>query len=314
MTEEAKQNTRLTTAQVADRFGIGTTDLSELRLQCDDLPIERDGFKLFYQLPVIRAFEQRQTLSVFEKVLAAERPLVMLRRMVEASGLSKVQIAGQVIHSSTDALGNQSACARGRQCDQSTQSQPTLSAQAGSGPVPDEKKTARRPLDGSHPWYVVHTKPRQEDVALENLERQGYSCYLPRLRVQKPLARKLTLIDEPMFPRYLFIGVNDLFVSKGSSPIRSTRGVSGLVRFGSDPAQIRFELLTAIFAREQLQHQKPEQPFKPGDHVTFAHGPLAGIESIYQAANGEERSMVLLRLLNRPVKLQVDTAQLRKTA
>jgi transcriptional antiterminator RfaH len=117
-----------------------------------------------------------------------------------------------------------------------------------------------------------------------------------------------------MFPRYLFIGVNDVFVSKGSSPIRSTRGVSGLVRFGSDPAQIRFELLSAIFMREQVQHQKPEQPFKPGDHVTIANGPLAGIESIYEAANGEERSMVLLRLLNRPVKLQVDTAQLRKTA
>jgi transcription elongation factor/antiterminator RfaH len=311
MTEEAKQNTRLTTAQVADRFGIGTPALSELRLQCEDLPIERDGFKLFYQLPVIRAFEQRQTLSVFEKVLAAERPLVMLRRMVEASGLSKVQIAGQLIHSSTDMLSDQGVRSAGHQ---GTQSQPALSAQAGSGPVPDEKKTARRPLDGSHPWYVVHTKPRQEDVALENLERQGYSCYLPRLRVKKPVARKLALIDEPMFPRYLFIGVNDLFVSKGSSPIRSTRGVSGLVRFGSDPAQIRFELLNAIFMREQVQHQKPEQPFKPGDHVTFAHGPLAGIESIYEAANGEERSMVLLRLLNRPVKLQVDTAQLRKTA
>jgi transcriptional antiterminator RfaH len=72
-------------------------------------------------------------------------------------------------------------------------------------------------------------------------------------------------------------------------------------------------LLNAIFMREQVKHQKPEQPFKPGDHVTFAHGPLAGIESIYEAATGEERSMVLLRLLNRPVKLQVDTAQLRKT-
>ena len=28
-------------------------------------------------------------------------------------------------------------------------------------------------------WYLIHTKPRQESVALENLERQGYQCYLP---------------------------------------------------------------------------------------------------------------------------------------
>ena len=28
-------------------------------------------------------------------------------------------------------------------------------------------------------WYVVHTKPRQEQRALVNLMQQGYECYLP---------------------------------------------------------------------------------------------------------------------------------------
>ncbi|MBK8524690.1 MAG: hypothetical protein IPL58_11685 [Betaproteobacteria bacterium] len=28
-------------------------------------------------------------------------------------------------------------------------------------------------------WYLVHTKLGQERCALENLERQGYQCYLP---------------------------------------------------------------------------------------------------------------------------------------
>ena len=44
------------------------------------------------------------------------------------------------------------------------------------------------PPDNNAPsfaWYVVHTKPRQEDKALLNLERQGYRCYLPRLTVEK---------------------------------------------------------------------------------------------------------------------------------
>ena len=34
-------------------------------------------------------------------------------------------------------------------------------------------------------WYLVHTKPRQEGLALENLERQGYECYLPTLPSEK---------------------------------------------------------------------------------------------------------------------------------
>ena len=34
-------------------------------------------------------------------------------------------------------------------------------------------------------WYLIHTKPRQELRALENLERQGYECYLPLLPTEK---------------------------------------------------------------------------------------------------------------------------------
>lgn len=83
--------------------------------------------------------------------------------------------------------------------------------------------------------------------------------------------------------------------------------------FGSEPSQIQFELLSAIFELEQAQHQQPEQPFKAGDKVTPVDGPLAGLESIYQAQTGEQRSMILLEFLNRPMNVQIVTAQLTKT-
>ena len=181
----------------------------------------------------------------------------------------------------------------------------------------DFQSSARRfskPLDGSHPWYVVHTKPRQALIALKNLGRRGYCCYLPQLKVKRPKARKLIVIDGPMFPRYLFIGADALFEKKGSSFIRSTKGVHELVRFGSEPAQIPFELLQGIFDREQAQPSSPSEPFQAGDCVRVVDGPLAGLETIYQAQTGEERSMILLKLLNRPVQVQIATAQLRKFA
>ena len=34
-------------------------------------------------------------------------------------------------------------------------------------------------------WFLIHTKPRQEGIALENLERQGYPCYLPMLAAEE---------------------------------------------------------------------------------------------------------------------------------
>lgn len=33
------------------------------------------------------------------------------------------------------------------------------------------------------PWYVVHTKVRQEQTACENLARQGYAVYMPRIKI-----------------------------------------------------------------------------------------------------------------------------------
>jgi len=308
----------LTIQDVANRLGISTSELSELRLSSDDLPIERQGFKLFYQLQIVKAYERGETVKVIERVLASDRPLVLLREIAAAAGLTKLKIGGKLVE------------------PVSPQPQPNIKLARENGgttgyhaaEVRAEVTTAERtadqsqafaprlhqPLDSSHPWYVVHTKPRQELLALENLESQGYCCYLPQLKLKKPKARKLIVIDEPMFPRYLFIGADALFEKKGTSFIRSTKGVHELVRFGTEPAEIKFELLKGIFDREQQQHSSPIDPFKAGDCVRVVDGPLAGIETIYQAETGEERSMILLKLLNRPLQVQIATAQLRKSA
>jgi len=51
-----------------------------------------------------------------------------------------------------------------------------------------------------HPRLVlIHTQPRQEHIALANLERQGYVCDLPLLRVEKIRRRKAEVVSEPMF-------------------------------------------------------------------------------------------------------------------
>jgi transcriptional antiterminator RfaH len=54
-------------------------------------------------------------------------------------------------------------------------------------------------------WHLVHTKPRLEETALVNLERQGYECYLPTLKVEKIRRGKAAIVSEALFPRYLFV-------------------------------------------------------------------------------------------------------------
>jgi len=163
-------------------------------------------------------------------------------------------------------------------------------------------------------WYLLFTKPRQEKCALENLERQGYQCYLPILPTERLRQGVLTVLDEPLFPRYLFIRLGQGSSAKSWGPIRSTRGVSRLVSFGLEPAQIDDRLIDLLRVRETSVEREPERLFKSGERVRLTEAPFAGIEGVYQMADGERRVMVLIEILSKPVAVRVAPAGLRKAS
>lgn len=70
-------------------------------------------------------------------------------------------------------------------------------------------------------WYLIYTKPRQEKSALQNLEQQGYQCYLPLLPKEKLRQGALALTGEPLFPRYLFTNLAQTL--PGSTTVRASR-------------------------------------------------------------------------------------------
>jgi len=155
-------------------------------------------------------------------------------------------------------------------------------------------------------WYVVHTKPRQEMRALDNLQNQGFVCFFPTMQVQKLRNHKLQTVTEPMFSRYLFIQLNDTTQNWG--PIRSTLGVSKLVSFGHQPAKVPPEFIA--FLRE-APPETLERMFAPGDNIQIASGPLKGLEGQYIAHDGETRAFVLVDLLGQPQKLRMSVESLR---
>ena len=159
-------------------------------------------------------------------------------------------------------------------------------------------------------WFLIYTKPRQEAVALTNLSRQGFECYLPMLKVEKIRQRKIALVAEVMFPRYLFIRLDTSGTGQSWSPIRSTLGVNQMVKFGGQPAKVDAQLIDLIRFRETSRPAKPM--FAPGDHVVVADGPFTGLEAIYQTTDAEKRSMILLEMLCKSVPMRIDTASLRK--
>ena len=161
-------------------------------------------------------------------------------------------------------------------------------------------------------WYVVHTKPMQEKCALDNLQRQGYPCYLPTLPTESLRQGVLKVKGKPLFPRYLFIRLGLENSARSWMPIRSTKGVSRLVSFGIEPARVDDGLIELLRAHEAAMQTEPERLFKHGESVRLTEVPFAGIEGIYQMADDERRVMVLIEILSKSVAVRVSPASLRR--
>ena len=147
-------------------------------------------------------------------------------------------------------------------------------------------------------------------MAQENLERQGYGVYLPKVRQMRRRRGKQEAVVEPLFPRYLFIHLDTQ--SDNWAPIRSTFGVASLVRFGSEPAQVPDELVAHLKSQEGQEglHEWAEPKMKVGDRVRVAEGPLKGVEGILLAKSGQERVMLLLEMLGKEVRTHLTTSQI----
>jgi len=132
--------------------------------------------------------------------------------------------------------------------------------------------------------------------------------------VEKIRQRLLTVEEQPLFPRYLFISLGQGDLMQSWAPIRSTKGVSKLVSFGIEPARVDDGLIDLLRMQEASIQVEPKRLFKSGECVRLTQAPFAGIEGIYQMADGERRVMVLVEILCKPVALHVAPESLRKVS
>lgn len=118
--------------------------------------------------------------------------------------------------------------------------------------------------------------------------------------------------DAHLLPRYLFIRLGRGDSAPSWASIRSTKGVSRLVSFGVEPAKVADSLVECLRAQEFSVQAESERLFKSCERVCLTQALFAGIEGIYQMADGECRVMVLIELLYKQVRVRVGLANLPK--
>ena len=146
-------------------------------------------------------------------------------------------------------------------------------------------------------WYLIKTKPRQEKIAIQNLENQGYVIFCPMAKINNRLV--------VLFPGYLFVQLN--VKTQNWSHINSTKGVSHFVKFGLNFANVPFSVIEFIQTNQHITTEKLKNlnKFKPGDKVQISDGVFNNFVAIFESYKSDERVILLINLLGREQSLSV---------
>ncbi len=128
---------------------------------------------------------------------------------------------------------------------------------------------------------------------------------MPRYLKRRRHARRVDWISAPLFPRYLFVCA-DLETQRWRS-ILSTLGVSRLVCNGDRPAFIDDRVIENLRQRENDNgFIQLEQHLQLGQKVRIVDGAFCESLGLYEGMTDRERVTVLLDLLGRKVRVDLD--------
>src|SRR2546426_1204971 len=94
----------------------------------------------------------------------------------------------------------------------------------------------------THSWYGVRTKSKFEKVSADSLAYKGYQSYLPCYRQRRRWTDRVTEIESPLFPGYVFCRFDVL----KRLPILTTPGVVSIIGIGKQPLAIPDEEIAAV--------------------------------------------------------------------
>src|SRR5215207_3329903 len=164
-------------------------------------------------------------------------------------------------------------------------------------------------------WYVVHTRPKQEDRTSTNLTTWGIETLSPKLRVNKfnEFTGKATHLVKPLFPGYIF---SRFTYNKTFHRVRYTRGVHSLVSCNDRPVPVADEIIELV--RLQIGADgfvKTMDELKPGDEVVINNGRFKNFCGVFERGmRDSDRVRIPLNTVTFQTHVVVDKAFVSKVS
>ncbi len=124
------------------------------------------------------------------------------------------------------------------------------------------------------PWYVLYTKPRHEKKLAERLLSEGWTVYCPLKKVTKQWSDRKKVVEEALFPSFIFIQCRD---QDRNQVFQNASAVRYLYWLGR-PAEVRAEEIQSIrHWMGEVNHQENNiECISVGSNVRINAGPLMG--------------------------------------
>ena len=123
------------------------------------------------------------------------------------------------------------------------------------------------------PWYVLHTKPRNEKKVTRLLEQKGGRGYCPLRESRRQWSDRKNKVAEPVFKSYVFVYIDDY--KEENVKVLMTAGAVRFLWWVGKPGVVREEEIQAI--KDFLENYKNAEitvDFKPGEIVEVMEGPF----------------------------------------
>jgi transcription antitermination factor NusG len=153
-------------------------------------------------------------------------------------------------------------------------------------------------------WHVLHTRSRQEKIVAADLNAMQIGHFLPLVKRPRFYGRRKVMLEEPLFPSYVFVRGSQEDVYR----IDRTKRVARIIPV-ADQDKLCWELRNISMA---LAHNAPLDTYpmlRAGVRVLVKSGPLQGLEGLIQHRTSN-RLVLQVEILGRAVSLEIDGSQL----
>jgi len=157
-------------------------------------------------------------------------------------------------------------------------------------------------------WYLIYTKPKHEKKVHIRLSEMKLTTFLPTRKALRHWHDRKRFIDEPLFPSYVFIYLNDI---RNYYDGIDTDGALYYVKTGKKIARVDDVIVGNIkLVQEAKNIEISEDRFLPGRKLVIGQGALTGLACEVVEFRNEQRLLVRVELLQRNILLTLPSNHL----